>query len=473
MSNVSTTTPSSSSVSPETNDIGSTEQELREISANVLKLAKHHGASDAELSLNRGAGLSVEVHKENVDKLEYHRDQGLSLTVYFGQHQGSATTGDLSPQAIEDTVKAACNIAKFTGEDKYTGLADADLMAHQFLDLDLYHPWDLQAEQAIEIAIECEAAGLQFDKRIINSDGASISTYSGLGLIANSHGFTGVVPSSRHSLSCSVIANEKGDVNQMQGMQRDYWYSTSRLNDQLDSSKSIGIKAAERTLARLNGQQISTREAPVLYSAEMARSLIGHFTGAISGGSQYRKSSYLLDCVKLQHEKDQNVFPDFIHLHEQPSIPQAFGSSVFDKEGVATKNRDIVVDGIVQNYILSSYTARQLGLKTTANAGGTHNLTLDSTGQSFAELLKELDTGFLVTELIGSGINGVTGDYSRGASGFWVEKGEIQFPVEEVTIAGNLKDMLRNIVAVGTDVDTRSGTRTGSILIEKMVIAGS
>jgi len=346
-------------------------------------------------------------------------------------------------------------------------------MAQSFPDLDLYHPWDLQAEQAIEIATECESAGLQFDKRIINSDGASISTYSGLGLIANSHGFTGVMPSSRHSLSCSVIANEKGDENESQGMQRDYWYSTSRLSDKLDASQSIGIKAAERTLARLNGQQISTREAPVLYSSEMARSLIGHFTSAISGGAQYRKSSFLVDCVTQQHKKDQRVFPDFIHLHEQPLIPQAFGSGVFDKEGVATSNRDIVVDGLVQNYILSSYTARQLGLKTTANAGGTHNLTLDSTGQNFDELLKELDTGFLVTELIGSGINSVTGDYSRGASGFWVEKGEIQYPVEEVTIAGNLKDMLRNIVAVGNDVDTRAGTRTGSILIEKMVIAGS
>ena len=456
-----------------TTDIKATEQELRGLSETVLKLAKKYGASDAELSLNRGAGLSVEVHKENVDKLEYHRDQGLSLTVYFGQNQGSATTGDISPQAIEDTVKAACNIAKFTGEDEYTGLADADLMAQEFPDLDLYHPWELQAEQAIEIATECEAAGLQFDKRIINSDGASISTYSGLALIANSHGFTGVVPSSRHSLSCSVIANEKGDVNDTSGMQRDYWYSTTRLHEQLDASKSIGIKAAERTLARLKGKQISTRKAPILYSAEMARSLIGHFTGAISGGSQYRKSSYLLDCVTRQHEKDQRVFPDFIHLHEQPLIPQAFGSSIFDKEGVVTKNRDIVVDGIVQNYILSSYTARQLGLKTTANAGGTHNLTLDSTGQSFDDLLKELDTGFLVTELIGSGINGVTGDYSRGASGYWVEKGEIQYPVEEVTIAGNLKDMLRNIVAVGSDVDTRSATRTGSILIEEMMIAGS
>ena len=445
------------------NELKNTDQELREISEQVLKLSKKYGASNAELNLNRGAGLSVEIHKEDVDKLEYHRDQGLSLTVYIGQHTGSATTGDLSPQAIEDTVKAACNIAKFTGEDEFTGLADEEMMATEMPDLDLYHPWDLTAEKAIEVATACESAGLDFDKRIINSDGASISTYSGLGLIANSHGFTGVVPSSRHSLSCSVIGQEAGSED----MQRDYWYSTSRVNDALESAEFIGKKAAERTLARLNSQQISTRKASVLYSPEMARSIISHFTSAISGGSQYRKSTFLLDSV------DQKVFPEFVHLHEQPHIAQAFGSGYFDKEGVATNNRDIVVDGIVQSYIMGSYSARQLGLKTTANSGGTHNLTLDSTGQSFDELLSMMGTGFLVTELIGSGINGITGDYSRGAAGFWIENGEIQHAVEEVTIAGNLKEMFSNIIAIGTDVDLRGGTRTGSILIENMMIAGA
>ncbi len=447
-------------------EIKSANQEMLETSELVLKLSKKYGASNAELSLNRGAGLSVEVHKGQVDKLEYNRDQGLSLTVYIGQHQGSATTGDLSPQAIEDTVKAACNIAKYTGEDKYTGLADAELMLADSAnndDLDLYHPWDISAEQAIEIAIECEAAALDFDKRIINSDGASISSYSGIGMIANTNGFTGIMPSSRHSLSCSVIGQEPNSED----MQRDYWYSTSRLHDQLDSAESVGIKSAERTLARLGGKQISTRKANILYSPEMARSIIGHFTSAIGGGSQYRKSTYLLDCV------DTKVFPDFIHLHEQPHIKQAFGSSYFDKEGVATSNRDIVVDGIVQNYIMGSYSARQLGLQSTANSGGTHNLTLDSTGQSFDELLKMLGTGLYLTELIGNSVNGITGDYSRGAAGFWVENGEIQYPVEEVTVAGNLKDMLQNIVAVGNDVDLRGGTRTGSILIEGMMVAGA
>lgn len=440
-----------------------TEQELREISEQVLKHAKKHGASSAELSLSRGTGLSVEIHMDNVDKLEYHRDQGLSLTVYMGQQTGSATTSDLSPQAIEDTVKAACNIAKFTSEDEYTGLADAELMASDTADLDMYHPWNLSAEKAIEIARECETAARDFDKRIINSDGSSISTYSGVSLIANTHGFTGIVPSSRHSLSCSVIGQEPGD----EGMQRDYWYSTTRLNEKLESAEAVGKKAAERTLARLRGKQISTRESAVLYSPEMARSIIGHFTSSIAGGAQYRKSTFLLDSI------DEKVFPGFIHLHEQPHQPQGFGSAFFDKEGVITNNRDIVNEGVVQDYIMSSYSARQLGLKTTANSGGTHNLTLDSTGQSFEELLKELNTGFLVTELIGSGVNGITGDYSRGAAGFWVENGEIQYPVEEVTVAGNLKDMFQNIVAVGNDVDLRSGTRTGSILIDGMTIAGA
>ncbi len=447
-------------------EIKSADQEMREISELVLKLTKKYGASDAELSLNRGAGLSVEIHKSQVDKLEYNRDQGLSLTVYIGQHQGSATTGDLSPQAIGDTVKAACNIAKYTGEDKYTGLADADMMLSDDAnkdDLDLYHPWDLNAEQAIEIAKECEAAALSFDKRIINSDGASISSYSGIGMIANTNGFTGIMPSSRHSLSCSVIGQQPNE----EAMQRDYWYSTSRRYDQLESAEAVGIKSAEHTLARLGGKQLSTRKANILYSAEMARSIVGHFTSAIGGGSQYRKSTYLLDSV------DTKVFPDFIHLHEQPHLKQAFGSSYFDKEGVATSNRDIVVDGVVQNYIMGSYSARQLGLKSTANSGGTHNLTLDSTGQNLEELLKMLGTGLYLTELIGNSVNGITGDYSRGAAGFWVENGEIQFPVEEITIAGNLKDMLQNIVAVGTDVDLRGGTRTGSILIEGMMVAGA
>jgi len=444
-------------------DIKKTEQELRELSDHVLALTKKYGASDAELSLNRGAGLSVEIHMGTVDKLEYNRDQGLSLSVYMGLHTGSASTGDLSPQAIEDTVKAACNIAKFTGEDEYTGLADKELMAGDTPDLDMYHPWDLSAENAIDVARECETAAREYDSRIINSDGASVSTYSGISLLSNTHGFVGVVPSSRHNLSCSVIGQAKGD----EGMQRDYWYSTARQHHDLESSKTVGIKSAERTLARLQGKQISTRKASVLYSPEMSRSIIDHFTSAISGGSQYRKATFLLDCI------DQKVFPEFVRLHEQPHLQQGFGSSYFDKEGVATKNRDIVTNGVVQDFIMGSYSARQLGLKSTANSGGTHNLTLESTGQSFEELLKMMGTGLFVTELIGSGVNRMTGDYSRGAAGFWVENGEVQYPVEEITVAGNLKEMFTNIVAIGNDVDLRSATQTGSIVIEGMTIAGS
>ncbi|MEE9327484.1 MAG: metalloprotease PmbA [Cocleimonas sp.] len=444
------------------NELAKTEQELRELSDRILKLTKKYGATDAELSINRGIGLSVETRGDIVDKLEYNRDQGLGLSVYIGLNTGSASTADLSDKAVEDTVRAACNIAKFTGEDKYTGLADADRMATDIADLDLYHPWDLSADEAIDIAKSCEAAARDYDKRITNSDGASISTYSGLSLTANTHGFTGVMSSSRHSLSCSVIGQEVGD----DAMQRDYWYSTSRTKNNLEAIEKVGIKAAQRTIARLNGQQISTRKSAILYSPEVARSLIGHFTSAIAGGAQYRKSTFLLDSI------DTKVFPDFIHLHEQPHIKQGFGSSYFDKEGVATSNQDIVIDGVIQNYLMGSYSARQLGLESTANSGGTHNLTLDSTGQSFSELLKQLDTGFYVTELIGSSVNSLTGDYSRGASGFWVENGEIQFPVEEVTIAGNLSDMFKNIVAVGTDVDLRSSMKTGSILVDSMTIAG-
>ncbi len=447
------------------NEINKAEQDLREASELALNLSKKYGASSAELSMSKGSGLSVDIHKEKVDKLEYHRDQGLSLTVYIGQHQGSASTGDLTPQAIEDTVKAACNIAKYTGEDEFTGLADADLMASgdQLKDLDLYHPWELSAENAIEIATKCESAALGFDKRIINSDGAGISTYSGISLLSNSHGFTGLIPASRHSLSCSVIAKEDNS----DAMQRDYWYSTNRIHSNLEDAALVGKKSAERTLTRLNSRQLKTQKTSVLYSPEMARSIVGHLTSAIGGGSQYRKATYLLDCA------GQKVLPDFVHLHEQPHLKQAFGSSYFDKEGVVTENRDIVIDGVVQNYIMSSYSARQLGLKTTANSGGTHNLTLDSTGQSFDELLKMMGTGLFVTELIGSGINGLTGDYSRGAAGFWVENGEIQFPVDEITVAGNLKEMLMNIVAIGSDVDYRGSTRTGSILIDGMTLAGA
>lgn len=435
---------------------------LLTLSQQVLDEAKKQGATSAAAGISTGDGLSVDVRMAEIDKLEYHRDQGLGVTVYFGQRQGTASTGDLSAAAISDTVRAACNIAKYTSEDECRGLADAELMATEFPDLDLYHPWDITAEQAIEKAILCENTAREFDPRISNSDGASVSTYSGLSAYANSHGFAAVRASSSHSLSCSVIANEADG----EGMQRDHWYSSSRIGEQLETPEIVGQRAAEETLSRLDARKLTSRQCPVLYIPRLASGLLGHFTSAIGGGAQYRKASYLLDSV------GDKVFPEFVNLYERPFIPQAFRSASYDSEGVATREQDIVRDGIVQTYIMGSYSARKLGLQSTGNSGGLHNLTVDSTGQDFGEMLKLMDTGLLLTGLIGSGINGITGDYSRGATGFWVEKGVIQYPVEEITIAGNLKDMLGGIVAIGNDLDPRIGTRTGSILVEQMMISG-
>ncbi|PWQ95371.1 metalloprotease PmbA [Leucothrix arctica] len=440
----------------------SQKQRLLDLSKQALDEAKKLGASDAAVGISTGDGLSVDVRMAEIDKLEYYRDQGLGVTVYFGQRQGASSTSDLSEGAIRDAVKAACNIAKYTSEDDCLGLADADLMATDIPDFDLYHPWDLTAEQAIEQAIACENSAREFDPRITNSDGASVSTYSGISSYANTNGFADVRASSSHSLSCSVIANEADGG----GMQRDHWYTSSRFSDQLDSAASVGRRAAEETLSRLGARKLTSRQAPVLYMPQYASGLLGHFTSAISGGSLYRKASFLVDSI------DTKVFPDFVNLYERPYIYQGNSSSAYDAEGVATQDRDFVKDGIVQSYILGSYSARKLGLKTTGNSGGLRNFTADSTGQNFDEMLKLMDTGLLVTGLIGSGINGITGDYSRGAVGFWVEGGVIQYPVEEITIAGNLKDMFSNIAAIGNDRDERLSTRTGSILVEQMMISG-
>ncbi len=436
------------------------ENKLLSLAEQVLVEAKKLGATAVEVNTSSGEGLSVDVRLAEVETLEYHRDQGLGLTVYFGQKKGNASTGDVSPQAIKDTVEAACRIAKYTSDDEYSGLADEELMATEFPDLDLYHPWDIHADDAIELALSCEQAARDYSPLITNSDGASVSSYGGVSVYANSHGFRGVKKGTRHSVSATMVAQE-GD-----SMQRDYWHSTSRLHDLLESPESIGIKASERAIKRLHGQQVATTKAPILYMPKMARSLIGHFTGAISGGSQYRKASFLLDAV------GEKIFPDFVRLYEQPFIPQALGSASFDGEGVALKDNDLITDGVIQSYLLGSYSARKLGLQTTGHASGVHNLSLQSTGQDFDEMLQMLGTGLLVSELIGNSVNGITGDYSRGASGFWVENGEIQFPVEEITIAGNLKDMYQHIVAIGNDIDYQGNTRTGSILIEEMTIAG-
>lgn len=441
-------------------DIQIQENELKQLAEDIIQKALQKGATAAETGVNRGTGLSTEIRMGEVDTLEYNQDQSLNMTVYFGQRKGSASTADLSPKAIEETLDAACRIAKYTSEDEFAGLADENLMAKSFPDLDLYHPWDISADDAIKLAIDCETQALNADERITNSDGAYFHTYAGTGVYANSHGFVGATSGSQHNLSCSVIAEADGN------MERGYEYDNSRVYGNLKSAKDIGDLAAERTLKRLGGQVIKTQQANVLYSPQMARSIIGHFANAVSGGSLYRKASFLLDSL------GETIFPEFINLHEQPYISQAAGSIAYDKEGVATREQHFVKEGVVENYVLGSYSARKLGMQTTANQGGAHNLILDSTGQSFDELLKQMGTGFYLTDLMGSSVNMVTGDYSRGASGFWVENGEIQFPVKEITVAGNLKDMFLNVLAVGADVDNRGGTRTGSILIKDMMIAG-
>ena len=434
--------------------------EFQAMAERVLNAAKAKGATAAELEIDKGTGLSVEVRMGQVDKLQYHRDQGINLTVYFGHRKGFASTADFSPQALEDTLEAACRIARYTSEDDFNGLAEPEQMASVFPKLDLYQPWALDAPLAIEMALQAEAVAREHDKRITNSEGAGVDSYAGLSLYANSHHFMGISHATRHSLSCAVVAQD-GD-----SMQRDYWYSVSRVPGHLESADTVGAEAAQRAVRRLHARSLSTREAPVLFVPQLARGLIGNLAGAISGGSQYRKASFLLDSI------GQQVFPDFVQLREDPLIPQALASRSYDAEGVATQQRDIVKDGIIQGYFLGSYSARKLGMTSTGNASGTSNLLLADTGVTFIDLLQQMGTGLMVTELIGSGVNGITGDYSRGAVGYWVENGMIVHPVEEVTIAGNLKDMFKGIVAIGDDVDERGSIRTGSILIDKMTIAG-
>jgi PmbA protein len=433
---------------------------IKNIVQDLLDEAKKQGASAAEAGLSQETGLSVSVRLGDVETIEHHCSQGLGVTVYFGQRKGSASTTDLSPASIKETVSAACSIARYTSEDEFSGLPDKELLATEFPDLDLNHPWHLGTENAIELALECEEAARNFHADITNSEGASINTHQGNYVMGNSLGFLHGYPTTRHSLSCSVLA-QRGD-----SMQRDYWYSVARNAINLESPKEIGKKAAERVLRRLEGRSLSTRQCPVLYSAEIASGLLASFIGAISGGNLYRKSSFLLNAL------DTQVFPEFIRIYEQPHLKGALGSAAYDGEGIATKSRDIVSDGILRSYVLSTYSARKLGLQSTGNAGGVRNLSITTSNLDLKAMLKQLGTGLLVTELMGQGVNILTGDYSRGAAGFWVENGEIQYPVEEITIAGNLKDMLKNIVAVGNDIDYRGNVRTGSILVERMSIAG-
>ncbi len=434
--------------------------QLKNIVQDLLDEAKRQGANAAEAGLSQENGLSVTARMGDVETIEHHCDQGLGITVYWGQRKGSASTTDLSPASIKDTVRAACSIARYTNEDEYAGLPDKEQLATEFPDLDVNHPWHISVDEAIAMAVACEDAALSYGSEISNSEGATINTHQGIRVMGNSLGFLQGYSSTRHSLSCSVLG-QRGD-----SMQRDYWYSVARNANDLEAAADIGKKAAERTLKRLDARRLTTHQCPVLYAPETASGLLGSFIGAISGGNLYRKSSFLLDAL------GQQIFPGFVRIHEQPYLKGALGSAAYDGDGVATQIRDIVSEGILRGYVLGIYSARKLGMQSTGNAGGVHNLAIESGSLDFQGMLKQMGTGLLVTELMGQGVKMVTGDYSRGASGFWIENGEIQYPVEEITIAGNLKDMFKHIVAVGNDIDYRGNIRTGSILIEQMSIAG-
>ncbi len=427
----------------------------------ALEEARAQGASQAEAAISMDVGLSVSVRMGEVETIEYQRDRGMAVTVYFGTRKGSASTADLSAAALRETVGKACSIARYTAEDPCAGLADPDTLATSIPDLDLSHPWDVTPERACELALECEAAAMKVDSRITNSEGAALSSHRGVRAYGNSLGFLGAYPGTVHSLSCAVIGVQGEE------MERDYWYSTTRDWQELESATDVGRRSGERAVKRLGARQLGTMRVPVLFAPDVARGLIGHFIGAIRGGSQYRRASFLLGSA------GESVFPDWFAISERPHLPKALASAPFDHEGVATRDREIVAGGVLLGYVLGTYSARKLGLRTTGNAGGTHNLLVRGRGRGFDAMLALMDRGLLVTELMGQGVNGVTGDYSRGASGYWVEGGRIAYPVHEVTVAGNLRDMYRTIVDVGSDVDLRGGVRCGSILIEQMTVAGA
>jgi len=427
----------------------------------ALEEARVLGASQAEAAISMDVGLSVSVRLGEVETIEYQRDRGMAVTVYFDSRKGTASTADLGAGALRETVAKACSIARFTAADPCAGLAEPDTLARSFPDLDLAHPWDITPERACELALECEAAARAVDPRITNSEGAGVSTHRGVRAYGNSLGFLGAYPGTVHSLSCAVIGTDGEE------MERDYWYTTARDWRQLETAASVGRHSGERAVQRLGARQLGTMRVPVLFAPEVARGLVSHFVGAVRGGSQYRRASFLLGAA------GEPVFPDWFAISERPHLPQALASAPFDQEGVATRDRELVTGGVLLGYVLGTYSARKLGLRTTGNAGGTHNLLVHGRGHDFQAMLALMDRGLLVTELMGQGVNGVTGDYSRGAAGFWIENGRIAYPVHEVTIAGNLRDMYRGIVEVGSDVDVRGGIRTGSILVEQMTVAGA
>lgn len=446
-----------------TQELSHTPESLQERVREVIQQARKQGASAVQAIVSHSVGLSVSVRQGEVETLEHERDQHLALVAYFGQSKGTASTTDLSPESMRETAEAACRIARLTEPDPFAGLPDADEQARDWVSLDLDHPWDCPADLAIGMAREMEQAGFDSDQRIENSEGASVSTRRGIAFLADSQDFFGGYASTRHSLSCALVARDSS------GMQRDYAWSVARNSRDLRSAAGIGKEAAQKAIQRLQSRQLTTRSCPVLFSPEMARGLIGNLLRALSGGAQYRRQSFLLDAVGT------SVFPASVRISEDPHLPGALGSAPFDGEGVRTRARDLVEAGTIQSYILDSYAARRLGLKTTGNAGGARNVILHPTpdAEEASGLLARMGEGFWVTELIGQGVNLVTGDYSRGAAGFWIENGEIAFPVEEVTIAGNLLDMFRSIRAIGTDIDAQGNIRTGSILLEQMTVAGS
>lgn len=440
--------------------MGAEQSKLEELTKQILDEAKRQGATAAEAGSSVEVGYSTTVRMGEVETIEHHKDRGMGVTVYFGNRKGTASTSDFSTSSVRSAVSAACDIARYTQEDEYAGLADSALLASEFPDLELEHDWSIGVEGSVDVAMACETAALERDSRIVNSDGGSVSSHHSTRVYGNSNGFLAGYGGSRHGISCAVVAKDDS------GMQRDYWSSSSRNPQMLENAEDIGREAAQRTVARLGGRTIETIEAPVMFAAPVAGSLLGHLLSAIRGGSLYRQASFLLDQL------GERIFPEFVNIHEQPHLPGGSASASFDSEGVATRKNEFITDGVLTSYVLDSYAARRLGMKTTGNGGGVRNLRITHSELDLGGMLRAMGSGLLVTEMMGHGVNVVTGDYSRGASGFWVENGEIAYPVEEITIAGNLRDMFRQVVAVGKDIDARGNIQTGSILLEKMSIAG-
>lgn len=435
--------------------------ELQDVMEKVLKIAKQQGADEASVAINHDAGFSVDVRMKEVETVAFSEDQGMSINVYIGNSKGSASSSDISIDALNNMVRAAIEIAEVSASDPCFGLPDRELLTNEYKDLQLYFPWDLSPEEAIEMAINCESQALLLDKRISNSDGVSVSTYDFSLGHANTYGFSNCLKSSRHSISCSLLAEDAD------GKQRDYDYTTSRSHLNLRGIDDLAKSTVQRTVSRLGAKPIKTQKVPVVFSSRISSGLFSSLISAISGSALYKKSTFLLDAL---HTK---IFPDWLQVYEQPHLISALGSSPFDAEGVPTRENVFIKDGVLQQYVLNSYTARKLSLKTTANSGGVYNLTIDSNIDTEHDVLKKMGTGLLITELMGQGVNILTGDYSRGASGFWVENGEIIHPVEEVTIAGNLRKMFQDIVAIGADINPNIATRCGSVLIAEMMIAGN